>query len=142
MDVQGTFSQGARPLARLKFGFSGTPQRALLFLSVAAFTTSTFLNSLSSYPTFKSATQKENSENCYEGTFIQSAQPLARLGFDGASVFLEAFSLLFPRGGVNPVHLLQLVLELTHFPLGLPMDHHWLTTLCRLHGISCVEPMY
>ena len=32
----------------------------------------------------------------HSSDFSQSARPLAHLGFDGANVFLEAFSLLFP----------------------------------------------
>ena len=57
--VQGTFRQGARPLARLEIGFSGTPQKAPLFLSSVAFTPSAFVNSFSSYPTLQSASSGE-----------------------------------------------------------------------------------
>ena len=105
--------------------------------------------------------------------FDQSARPLARLGFDGVSIFLEAFSLLFPmvstpftsfnsfpsyptlslafRSGnifpllsndTNPIHLLQLVPELSHFPLALLRDYYWLTTLYGPPRIIYVEPTY
>ena len=96
MASQSTFSQSARPLARLEFGFNGTPQNALFFLSSVALTPTTFLNSFPSYPTLYSASQEENPENFLECAFIHGARPLARLGFGGASIFLGEFSLPFP----------------------------------------------
>ena len=55
-----SFIQGARPLARLGFGFIGTPQKALLLLFSVAFTPSTFLNSFPSYSSLRPASQEEN----------------------------------------------------------------------------------
>ena len=44
--------------------------------------------------------------------------------------------------GANSVHLLQLVPELPHFPLALPMDYCWFTRLYGPHGIFNVQPTY
>ena len=96
MEPQDIFGQGSRYLAHLEFSFNGTPQKALLFLFPMALTPLTFLNSFPSYPTFSPTSQEENSENGLKGAFIQSARPLARLGFGRANIFLGVFFLLFP----------------------------------------------
>ncbi len=92
MAAQKTFSQSARPPARLGFGFDLVPQKALFFLSSVALTPSTFLDSFPSYSTLYPLFLR----NRPGGTFIQSARPLARLRFGGVSIFLGALSLLFP----------------------------------------------
>ncbi len=97
-------------------------------------TQSTFLKSFPSYPTLYSP-QEENPKNCPECPTPDPYRIRRSQHFSGS---------IFPplSKGVNPVHLLQPVPELSHFLLALPMDCHWLTTLCRLHGMIYVEPMY
>ena len=135
---QDTFNQIARPLARVGFGSSGAPQKALLLLFLMMPTPSTSFNSFPSYPILNPASWMENPKHCPGGTFIQGAQPLPcpcwiwlNLCFSG--------SISSPlSNGANTIHLLQLVPELFHFPSAPPMDHHWLTRLYGPNGIFYV----
>ncbi len=133
--------QGARPLARLGFGFIGTPQKAPLLLSSVAFTTSPFLNSFPRYSTLHPASQQQNpKKQLWRCLHPECPTPgSSRIWW---SPYFSGSMLTPLSNEANPVHLLELTPKLFHFPVALPVDYHWLTTLCRLQGIFYVEPMY
>ncbi len=137
----GDFSQSSRPLASLVFSGASFFPKAFSRPSPATPTPSASLNSFPSYSTLSLTSQMEEPQKLPWQLFHPECPTPGPSWIWWSQCFSESiFSPL--SNGFNPVHLLQLTPELSHFPLALPMDYHWQTTLCRPHGKFYVEPMY